>query len=93
MTKKEDNTVNFQAVKATKEFIEEANERIFELENALYKILDAKDLVEAKDISADVLGEDLQEYLDGTEEESDYTPLDFENKIYRDEMHEDEDQG
>lgn len=89
MTK--DNTINFQAAKVTKEFIEEANDRIFELENALYKILETEDLTEAKDIAAEALGEDLEEYLEDEEEE--YEPLDFENNIYRDEMYDEEDQG
>lgn len=86
-----DNTINFQAAKVTKEFIEEASERIFELENALYKILETEDLTEAKDIAAEALGEDLEEYLEDEEEE--YEPLDFENNIYRDEMYDEEDQG
>ena len=59
------NTIDFKAVKDTKEFIENANNRIFELENALYKILETKDLAAIQELAADVLGEDLDTYLEG----------------------------
>ncbi len=66
-----DKPIDFTAAKRTKEFIETVNERNGELENALYQILDVTSLEAAKELAADVLGEDLAIYLE--------PELDFEN--------------
>jgi hypothetical protein len=59
----------------TKEWIEEMNTRMLELENALYGILDAKDIDIAREIAADVLDEDLEIYM----EEDNLDELDFDD--------------
>lgn len=66
--------IDFKSVKSIKELVLTANETIGELENALYNILDAKSITEAKIIAADVLNEDLDTYM----EEDDLEELDFE---------------
>lgn len=65
---------DFTAAKATKNFIETANNRIQELEEALYQILDLKTLSDAKEVASEVLGEDLDIYL---EEDLEVEELDF----------------
>ncbi len=69
------NIVDFSSAKAVKDFIDEANDHIFRLENALYDIMDAKDIQITKEIAADALDEDLDVYL----EEDDLTELDFDD--------------
>ena len=72
----EKNIVNFNSVKAAKEFMLNANARIGELEHALYKILDQKRLDVIHELAADVLGEDLEVYL----EDDCLEELDFEDE-------------
>jgi hypothetical protein len=59
----------------TKEWIEEMNTRMLELENALYGVLDAKDIDIAREIAADALEEDLDIYM----EEDNLEELDFDD--------------
>lgn len=70
-----DNVVDFTSTKAVKEFIETANGRIIDLEQALYDILECSRMDVCKEIAAEVLGEDLETYL----EEDNYAELDFED--------------
>ncbi len=64
--------VDFTKIKDIKEFMETANERIIDLENALYAILDSYRLDVVKELAADALGENLEVYL-----EQDVRELDF----------------
>lgn len=54
--------LDFVATKRLRDIAEETTERNRELENALYQILDSKSLDYAKEIAADILGEDLEIY-------------------------------
>ena len=76
----DEKVVDFTAVKSIKEFVLTANERIYELESALYAILDMTHLDHVKETAADVLGEDLEVYL----EAENIKELDFENDDYND---------
>jgi hypothetical protein len=69
------NIVNLRSARAVKEFIETANEHILILENALYSVMEAKDLTIAKETAAEALDEDLEEYL----AEDNLQELDFED--------------
>ena len=72
------NIVDLRSARSVKTFIEganSANDYILDLEDALYRIMDAKDLGIAKEIAADVLGEDLATY----NEADDLTELDFDD--------------
>lgn len=74
------NIINLKACRSIKELATTAQETIYGLENALYDILDAQSLEVAKEIAADVLGEDLDVYLEdeGVEE------LDLEQDLFED---------
>ncbi len=72
------NVVDFTSTKNVKEFIETAQLQIQKLEHALYQIMETKSLEAAKELAADALDEDLDTYL----EEDDLEELDFENKLY-----------
>ncbi len=72
----EDKVIDFTSTKAVKEFIETANERILELEQAHYLILETNRIDVIKEISANVLGEDLEIYL----EEDSLDQLDFDDE-------------
>ncbi len=61
--------VDYQGVLRVKNFLTTANERIGELEHALYSILDTKRLDVIREIAADALNEDLEVYM---EEELDF---------------------
>lgn len=67
--------VDFSAAKSIKEFVAEANERIYELEYALYDILETTRLDVCKEIAAEALHEDIEIYL----ESDDLAELDFDN--------------
>lgn len=69
------NIVDFKTAQELKEFVSNASDRIFELEDALYQILDSSKLDVAKELAADVLGEDLESFL----EEEKFEELDFED--------------
>jgi len=69
--------VDFRSVKAVKEFVETANEQIMRLTNALYEVLDSKNIDEMKEIAAEALDEDLEEYL--AEDNLEMEELDFED--------------
>ena len=56
--------VDFQSAKAVKDFVETASQRIYELEDALYAILDCHRLDVVKEIAAETLGEDIEVYLE-----------------------------
>jgi len=73
MTKKNTNVIDFTKIAKVKEFIEDANNRIGELEHALYTILDLSRIDIIKETAASVLNEDLNVYL-----ESENSELDFE---------------
>lgn len=70
--------INFNDVKRTTEYIKTARQENLALTDALYKILDSKKLVDAKELAADALGEDLQEYF---EKDSGVDELDFDTDI------------
>jgi hypothetical protein len=75
---KKTNIIDIGSARAVKSFIEganSANDYILDLEDTLYRILDAKDLGIAKELAADVLGEDLETY----NEADDLTELDFDD--------------
>ena len=76
------NTINLTSARSLKEFIATANDKILKLENTLYEILETKSLEAAKELAADVLGEDLDVYL----EEDSLEELDFENNTYVEEQ-------
>lgn len=65
--------IDFSAAKSVKEFVETASGRIYELEDALYAILDCHRVDVIKEIAADALGEDLETYM----EEDSVKELDF----------------
>lgn len=69
------NLIDFKKFKTLKEMQEMANATILQLENALYKILDAKSLEASQEIAADALNEDLATWV----EEDDLEELDFDN--------------
>jgi hypothetical protein len=69
------NVVNLRSARSVKDFIENANTHIISLENALYSIMEAKDLTIAKETAAEALDEDLEEYL----AEDNLQELDFED--------------
>ena len=69
--------VDFRSVKAVKEFVETANDQIMRLTNALYGVLDSKNADEMKEIAAEALYEDLEEYL--AEDNLEMEELDFED--------------
>jgi NDP-sugar pyrophosphorylase family protein len=71
------NIVNLRSARSVKEFIETANEQIMTLTNALYEILDSKNLDHIKEIAAEALDEDLEEYL--AEDDLEMRELDFED--------------
>ncbi len=71
------NLVDFRSVKSVKEFVETANEQIMRLSIALYAILDSKNVDEMKEIAAEALDEDLEEYL--AEDNLEMEELDFED--------------
>jgi uncharacterized protein (UPF0264 family) len=77
MQNKESTVIDFSSARAIKEFVQTANEKIMLLEQALYEILEEKDLFNIKEIAADVLGEDLDAYLE--EDDLSKTELDFED--------------
>ena len=72
----EDKLIDFTSTKSVKEFVETANERILELEQAHYLILETNRIDVIKEISANVLGEDLEIYL----EEDSLDQLDFDDE-------------
>lgn len=74
MTKR-DNVVSLAEVKDYKEYALNAMATIQVLEYALYGILEATALDDAKEIAAEVLDEDLETYL----EEDDLEELDFDD--------------
>lgn len=74
--KEVENIVDFKSTKALKDFVSTANERILALEHALYTILETDRIDVIKEIAADVLGEDLDIYL----EEDIMEELDFEDE-------------
>ncbi len=76
----DEKVIDFTVVKNIKDFVATANERIYELENALYEILEMDHLEMAKEVAAEVLGEDLEVYL----EAENIKELDFENETYVD---------
>jgi predicted RNase H-like HicB family nuclease len=67
------NIIDFQSARSIKELVLTANDTITSLENALYEIMDAKSLEEAKELAANA----LEEYLDIYLEEDDLSELDF----------------
>jgi hypothetical protein len=69
--------VDFKSAKAVKDFIETASDRILQLEDAHYAILDCHRIDVIKEISAEVLGEDLESYME--EDIAGVKELDFEN--------------
>jgi len=71
--KETENIINLKSCRSIKELALTAQETIGTLENALYAILDANSIDEARELAADVLGEDLGVYL----EEDDLSELDF----------------
>ena len=71
----QDNVVDINKIKDIKAFVETANERIIDLEQCLYDILECSRLDVAKEMAADVLDEDLDSYL----EEDNLEELDFDN--------------
>ena len=71
------NIVDLRSVKSVKEFVETANDQIMRLTNALYDIMDSKNLDEMKEIAAEALDEDLEEYL--LEDNLEMAELDFED--------------
>lgn len=76
MKKESQNIINLKACRSLKHLALTANDTIGELENALYEILDANTLNEAKELAADVLEEDLEIYL-----ENEVPELDFDNDL------------
>lgn len=74
-TKLDPKVVDFKSAKAVKDFIETASDRIHDLEDAHYAILDCNRIDVIKEISAEVLGEDLEVYLE--EDTADVKELDF----------------
>ncbi len=84
------NTIDFRSAKACKEFIETASDQIMRLTNALYDVLDCKNLDHVKEIAAEALDEDLEEYL--AEENLELEELDFEddNKLPWDDIREED---
>lgn len=83
---KDKNVIDITNGLKTKEFIETHQERLFELENAMYKIMDCASLREAQEIAAEAVYEDLDEYQE--EEKEDIQELDFndDKKIIWDEI-------
>lgn len=67
--------LNLASAKSVRDFLEEANENILRLENALYQIMDCKDIESAKELAADALNEDLETWL----EEDNLEELDFDD--------------
>jgi hypothetical protein len=67
--------ISLQDAQSNKDWIEEMNIRMIELENALYGVLDAKDIDIAREIAAEVLNEDLETYM----EEDNLDELDFDD--------------
>lgn len=70
------NVVDFKSAKMVKEFIETAGQRIYELEDSLYAIIDCHRLDIAKEIAADVLNENLDILL---EEDTGVEELNFDD--------------
>ena len=62
--KESNNLINFQSVKSIKDLAILANDKIGELEHALYSILDCDRIDVIKEIAADALGEDIDIYLE-----------------------------
>ncbi len=74
-TKDDEKVVDFTSAKNIKDFVETANDRIFQLEDSLYAILDCHRIDVIKEIAAEVLNEDLESYL----EEDKVQELDFDD--------------
>lgn len=66
--------IDFKSHKAVKDFIDTASDRIYQLEDGLYAILDTNRIDVIKEIAADLLNEDLEIYL---EEDAQIKELDF----------------
>jgi hypothetical protein len=75
MSEEKEKVVNLPNLSGLRQAINDCNDRIIELENALYTILDVDGLEKAKEIAAEALGEDLETYL----EEEVVEELDFED--------------